>query len=645
MIPPANDFKVGMKLEARDPRNTTSVCIATVIGTTGARLRLRLDGSDNRNDFWRLVDSPDIQPIGTCEKEGDLLQPPLGYQMNVSSWPMFLLRTLSGCEMAAVTLFKKEPPRPALNNFEVGMKLEAIDRKNPYLICPATIGGVKGDEVHITFDGWSGAFDYWCKYDSRDIFPIGWCHLTGDVLQLPGANVSITKNIARIQSSPSKVARRSMQSPQKTEAVSPTQQAKKSGRTKSPGQTSVFKKGSSLKNNTSKKKVQKENNLPALCSTSATYVNSVANDLGSPSYDKDAIPGTSKIVMSTVCVYVNKHGNSGPHLDQKRIQQLPDHFGPGPVNVVLRRTVQACVDCALQTKTVFGFLKPDHRGGEVITASFDGENHSVQLPPVNSASFALRFLETFCQSLQCDNLLSSQPFSSYRSNTHSPVEHDNDKSEKEDLSGKKSTKRSSQQPLPYNALLSSKFPKTYMLDSTEQQLTLEENGKSKEQKLPEESKKSSLNSALFLNPVCRNPVNIHTSNFRSCAQPTPGTSSSALVGYNFFAKSSNYEVNRMQTQRKTEAISYTVGTHPSTLKQSYFKDPSSWSVEEVIQFMRETDPKTSALFADRFRQHEIDGKALLLLKSDVIMKYMGLKLGPALKLCHYIEKLKEGKYH
>lgn len=77
-VPPSNDFKVGMKLEAHDPRNSTSVCIATVMGITGVRLRLRLDGSDNSNDFWRLVDSSDIQPIGTCEKNGDMLQPPLG---------------------------------------------------------------------------------------------------------------------------------------------------------------------------------------------------------------------------------------------------------------------------------------------------------------------------------------------------------------------------------------------------------------------------------------------------------------------------------------------------------------------------------------------------------------------------------------
>lgn len=185
-VPPTNDFKVGMKLEAHDPRNSTSVCIATVMGITGVRLRLRLDGSDNSNDFWRLVDSSDIQPIGTCEKNGDMLQPPLGFRMNASSWPMFLLRTLNGAEMAPVTAFKKEPPRPPQNSFKPGMKLEAVDKKNPYLICPATIGEVKGDEVFIMFDGWRGAFDYWCKYDSRDIFPVGWCSLTKHSLQPPG---------------------------------------------------------------------------------------------------------------------------------------------------------------------------------------------------------------------------------------------------------------------------------------------------------------------------------------------------------------------------------------------------------------------------------------------------------------------------
>ena len=67
-----------MKLEAADPRNEGTVCVATVIGILGSRLRLRFDGCDNSNDIWRMVDSSDIHPIGWCEGNGGVLQPPVG---------------------------------------------------------------------------------------------------------------------------------------------------------------------------------------------------------------------------------------------------------------------------------------------------------------------------------------------------------------------------------------------------------------------------------------------------------------------------------------------------------------------------------------------------------------------------------------
>lgn len=44
---------------------------------------------------------------------------------------------------------------------------------------------------------------------------------------------------------------------------------------------------------------------------------------------------------------------------------------------------------------------------------------------------------------------------------------------------------------------------------------------------------------------------------------------------------------------------------------------------------------------DAFKHHEIDGKALLLLTTDILMKYMGFKLGPALKLNNYLDKLRQ----
>lgn len=48
------------------------------------------------------------------------------------------------------------------------------------------VGAVNGDMIHVTFDGWRGAFDYWCRYSSRDIFPPGWCARSEHPLQPPG---------------------------------------------------------------------------------------------------------------------------------------------------------------------------------------------------------------------------------------------------------------------------------------------------------------------------------------------------------------------------------------------------------------------------------------------------------------------------
>ncbi|XP_039345978.1 sex comb on midleg-like protein 2 isoform X2 [Mauremys reevesii] len=672
-IPPSNDFKVGMKLEAHDPRNVTSVCIATVIGITGARLRLRLDGSDNKNDFWRLVDSSDIQPIGTCEKKGGMLQPPLGFQMNASSWPMFLLRTLNGAEMAPAAFFKKEPPKPAPNYFKVGMKLEAVDKKNPYLICPATIGDVRGDEVFITFDGWRGAFDYWCKYDSRDIFPVGWCGLTGDALQPPGNNVSITKRGAKTQSSPSKVTRRSMQSPQKSAPV-PAQCGRKTGRDNPPGQSTIPRKGRSpktipLTKSTStenlktrkkglkpgrKKKILPVKSPPA----PSPPLTSPEGDNGSTQIHKDGggIAGATAAVISTVCVYVNKHGNSGPHLDKKKVQQLPDHFGPGPVNVVLQQAVQACVDCAYLSKTVFGFLKSGHHGGEMITAAFDGEKHAINLPSVNSASFVLRFLEKLCHSLQCDNLFSSQPFSPYMGSAHSPTEYDRNKPAKEEISENRSTKRYSQDSPPYTAPLSPKLPRPDAHPSEAETLPTEENGTPKEHRFSEDSMDSALNSVNPSSPTRRNSTEYRISGsaayYRNSLQPVTAASNSAPILHRLSSSaagnSSYYEVSRNRMQRRIEAASSTTGPDLSALKREPSrvpnKDPSTWSIDEVMRFVKEADPQALAPHAELFRRHEIDGKALLLLRSDMIMKYMGLKLGPALKLCYHIERLKQGKY-
>ncbi|MCI4393294.1 hypothetical protein PGIGA_G00155780 [Pangasianodon gigas] len=654
-IPPTNDFKVGMKLETYDPRNSTSVCIATVMGLTGARLRLRLDGSDSTNDFWRLVDSSDIQPVGTCEKTGDMLQPPLGFRMNASSWPMFLLRTLSGAEIAPASAFKKEPLKPLQNHFKVGMKVEAVDRKNPCLICPATIGQVRGDEVFVMFDGWRGAFDYWCKYYSRDIFPIGWCRLTNHSLQPPGTSFTLPKSLIP-SLSPSRSWRRSMQSPYQLPHPLPPLPVRKGVRGRRPKSQTIamlkaIQNGQTQSQSSANKSAEPEHLEPRLHKKRGPKPGSkrkprVLPPLSSPSLSSSVSDGRLSSlqmtkdsgVLSTVCVYVNKHGECGPHLDRKLMLQLPDHFGPGPVNTVLQHAVQACVDCAYQPKTLFSFLQSQSDGGEIIRVRSDGGIHYVKLPRASSASFVLRFLETLCHHLQSDNLFSSQPFSPLTANTHNA--YDRSKSVKEEtseaLSIVRGSRRFTRDSSTYNTPTPTNPPRT---DTHSSEETLpSENGVSTEQHFSEEPMDTS-------SVPSRPPAPRSTAEHRNPAGNSPHYTPQQPPLRRVASNPSELATTRMlrRVEGTLSASSTTGPDHQTVEREPSNKSPSSWSIEEVMQFVRDADPQALAPHAELFRKHEIDGKALMLLRSDMIMKYMGLKLGPALKLCHHIEKLKQGK--
>ncbi|XP_030359857.1 polycomb protein SCMH1 isoform X1 [Strigops habroptila] len=636
--PPANEFKISMKLEAQDPRNTTSTCIATVVGLTGARLRLRLDGSDNKNDFWRLVDSAEIQPIGNCEKNGGMLQPPLGFRLNASSWPMFLLKTLNGAEMAPVRIFHKEPPSPSQNFFKTGMKLEAVDRKNPHFICPATIGEVRGSEVLITFDGWRGAFDYWCRYDSRDIFPVGWCSLTGDNLQPPGTKVVIPKS--PLPASEVNSEKPSMHSSTKTGlGHQQGQRRRKTG--KKRGRTTKalihHPMPTPSKSVEPLKFPRKRGPKPGSKRKPRTLLNPAPTSptTSTPEPDTSTVPQDAATVPSsamqapTVCIYLNKNGSTGPHLDKKKVQQLPDHFGPARASVVLQQAVQACIDCAYHQKTVFSFLKQGH-GGEVISAVFDREQHTLNLPAVNSITYVLRFLEKLCHNLRSDNLFGNQPFTqnSHMQRSHE-YDHDRylpDRSSSLDgtLQGPgRGAKRYSQDSPPYSAPLSPKLPKNDRHPLEGETFVLGDGLPG-----PLEPRLDPMDSAL-------NSVN-SSSHSRSSRDYR-------LPGYRHLHQPSSLSQGSSSALRRLSSGGSERYLGPRDVSRLSGRDPSAWTVEEVMQFIRESDPQLGP-HADLFRKHEIDGKALLLLRSDMMMKYMGLKLGPALKLTYHIDKLKQGKF-
>uniref|UniRef100_A0A671UJP6 L3MBTL histone methyl-lysine binding protein 1b n=1 Tax=Sparus aurata TaxID=8175 RepID=A0A671UJP6_SPAAU len=168
-----NSFKVGMKLEGLDPSHPSLFCVLTVAEIQGYRIRLHFDGYPECYDFWANADSWDIKPAGWCEKNGHKLLLPKGCKDGEFNWSMYV-KNCRG-QLAPKHLFKSLNTSVTPSGFRAGMKLEAVDRKNPALICVATIAAVVDNRLLIHFDNWDDTYDYWCDASSPYIHPVGFC--------------------------------------------------------------------------------------------------------------------------------------------------------------------------------------------------------------------------------------------------------------------------------------------------------------------------------------------------------------------------------------------------------------------------------------------------------------------------------------
>uniref|UniRef100_A0A4W3I4R9 L3MBTL histone methyl-lysine binding protein 3 n=1 Tax=Callorhinchus milii TaxID=7868 RepID=A0A4W3I4R9_CALMI len=167
-----NGFKVGLKLEGVDPEHPSMYCALTVAEVCGYRIRLHFDRYSDCYDFWVNVDSPDIHPVGWCEKTGHKLHPP----------KVFFLKKVK------ITKHRKKLFKHTIEimqSFRVGMKLEAVDKKNPTFICVATVADMVDNRFLMHFDNWDESYDYWCDATSPYIHPIGWCQEHGKSLTPP----------------------------------------------------------------------------------------------------------------------------------------------------------------------------------------------------------------------------------------------------------------------------------------------------------------------------------------------------------------------------------------------------------------------------------------------------------------------------
>uniref|UniRef100_A0A670YSE0 L3MBTL histone methyl-lysine binding protein 3 n=1 Tax=Pseudonaja textilis TaxID=8673 RepID=A0A670YSE0_PSETE len=178
-----NGFKVGMKLEGVDPEHQSMYCVLTVAEICGYRIRLHFDEYPDCYDFWLNADSSDIHPVGWCEKTGHKLHPPKGYKEDEFNWPAYLKKCKA--QAAPKSLFENQNTTVIPSGFRVGMKLEAVDKKNPAFICVATVTDIVDNRFLVHFDNWDESYDYWCEAASPYIHPVGWCKEHKKTLVIP----------------------------------------------------------------------------------------------------------------------------------------------------------------------------------------------------------------------------------------------------------------------------------------------------------------------------------------------------------------------------------------------------------------------------------------------------------------------------
>ncbi|CAH1775960.1 unnamed protein product [Owenia fusiformis] len=74
---------------------------------------------------------------------------------------------------------------------------------------------------------------------------------------------------------------------------------------------------------------------------------------------------------------------------------------------------------------------------------------------------------------------------------------------------------------------------------------------------------------------------------------------------------------------------------PAAIKDE-IPDASDWTMDDVVEYFKKKGFEEQA---DIFKEQEIDGKSLLLLKRNDVLTGLALKLGPALKIFKHVEKL------
>ncbi|XP_077399539.1 scm-like with four MBT domains protein 2 isoform X1 [Vanacampus margaritifer] len=585
---PSHAFKVGMKLEMAlwECLQICPVSVTKVFSDDYFQVTVDdLSADGEPRSALCHANSPGIMPIQWCLKNGAVLERPRGYRGQDFDWADYLKQ--GGTEAAPDTCFADTWQTRA---FTKGTWLEAVHPERPAEICMSQITQVRGRLLWLRLEGVAKPFcETIVDVESMDIFPVGWCEANSYPLNPP------LKPACGKQ--------------RKIAVVQPEKQLAPSHPVEPP---------------------------PAnLCQPAP-------NDAANGRYC------CSK-------VFVNHRCFSGPYLNKGRIAELPQTVGPGKCTLVLKELLTMLINAAYKPGRVLKELQELEDPSwdcqeETLKAKYKGKTYRSSIKIVRLAELIPDFCRKVCIKLQCcPNLVgptlvpqkcpescfvqTKTKYTYYygkKRKLPKPAGGVDGAAAAEPLKPKRKKRKS---------IFVQKKRRTSAVDysaagSAQESEEDEEDGASRSGSEGTSSEpRDDLTDASSVDTSGARPRRATTLRKAETAGGN-NTTAGSQEGPEGRRRSTRQQVSKYQAPKEEDAQEE---EEPLVLD----RNPLEWSVQEVVQFINSTD---CASLANIFQEQDIDGQAMLLLTLPTVQECMDLKLGPAIKLCHHIERVKVAFY-
>ncbi|KAF7481046.1 Hypothetical predicted protein [Marmota monax] len=636
---PIDLITVDSLIELQDSQNPFQYWIVSVIENVGGRLRLRYVGLEDTESYdqWLFYLDYRLRPVGWCQENKYRMDPPSEiYPLKMTSeWKCALEKSLIvAAEFPLPMEVFKDHADLRSHFFTVGMKLETVNMSEPFHICPASVTKVFNNHFfQVTIDDLRpepSKFSMLCHADSLGILPVQWCLKNGVNLTPPkGLQTPVPEVIVDVESMD----------------IFPVGWCEANSYPLTTPHKTVSQKKRKIA------VVQPEKQSP-----STVPVEKIPHDLCLfPHLDST---GTVNGKYCCPQLFINHRCFSGPYLNKGRIAELPQSVGPGKCVLVLKEVLSMIINAAYKPGRVLRELQlvEDPHWNfqeETLKAKYRGKTYRAVVKIVRTSDQVANFCRRVCAKLECCPNLFSPVLISGNCPENCSI---HTKTKYTYYYGKR---RKIIKPPIGESSIESGHPKPARRRKRRKSIFVQKKRRSSAVDLTagsgEESEEEDADQLDEDTASEETSSELRDDQTDTSSAEVPSTRPRRAVTLRSGPEPARRPVERARRSRVVQAtpaeeedkgpVAKTEG--PEETKQEeegrlvLESNPLEWTVTDVVRFIKLTD---CAPLAKIFQEQDIDGQALLLLTLPTVQECMELKLGPAIKLCHQIERVKVAFY-